>query len=196
MPTWDGFLLPVLQVLRDGGTVQARDVQDRVAEHVGLTEEQRDEVLDSGQLRFRNRIGWAVSSLARAGALARPRRGSYTVTDVGRQLLAEHPHRLDEFDLRQIPAYRDHVPARRTNSSMAPVRETERSSDLDPVEQIDAGIARLRAEVAAQLLERLRVATPDFLEQSVLDVLVAMGYGGVEQRARRTAAAVTVASTA
>jgi restriction system protein len=56
MPTWDGFLLPVLQVLRDGGTVQARDVQDRVAEHVGLTEEQRDEVLDSGQLRFRNRI--------------------------------------------------------------------------------------------------------------------------------------------
>ena len=60
-----------------------------------------------------------------------------------------------------------------------------RSSDLDPVEQIDAGIARLRAEVAAQLLERLRAATPDFLEQSVLGVLVAMGYGGVEQRARR-----------
>jgi restriction system protein len=100
-------------------------------------------------------------------------------------LLAEHPHRLDEVDLRQIPAYRDRVPARRTNSFVAPVRGTERSSDLDPVEQIDAGIARLRAEVAAQLLERLRAATPDFLEQSVLDVLVAMGYGGVEQRARR-----------
>lgn len=48
-----------------------------------------------------------------------------------------------------------------------------------------AGVARLRAEVAAQLLERLRAASPDFLEQSVLDVLVAMGYGGVEQRARR-----------
>lgn len=186
MPTWDGFLLPILQVLRDGETVQARDVQDRVAEHVGLTEDQRGEVLDSGQLRFRNRIGWAVSSLARAGALARPRRGSYTVTDVGRRLLAEHPHRLDEVDLRQIPAYRDHVPVRRTNSfRVAPGEESERSSDLDPVEQIDAGIARLRGEVAAQLLERLRAASPDFLEQSVLDVLVAMGYGGFEQRARR-----------
>jgi len=65
MPTWDGFLLPVLQVLNDGETVQARDVQDRVAKHVGLTDEQRGEVLDSGQLRFRNRTGWAVSSLAR-----------------------------------------------------------------------------------------------------------------------------------
>ncbi|GAY11339.1 Mrr restriction system protein [Pseudonocardia sp. N23] len=186
MATWDGFLLPVLQVLKDGETVQARDLQDRVADHVGLTPEQRDEVLDSGQLRYRNRIGWAVSSLARAGALTRPRRGSYTVTDVGRRLLAEHPERIDEVDLRQIPAYRDHVPARRANSSpVVPVTDDRSSSDLDPVEQIDAGIARLRAEVAAQLVERLRAATPDFLEQSVLDVLVAMGYGGVEQRARR-----------
>ncbi|MGH3852989.1 MAG: restriction endonuclease [Pseudonocardiaceae bacterium] len=44
---------------------------------------------------------------------------------------------------------------------------------------------RVRADVAAQLLDRLRAANPEFLEQSVLDVLVAMGYGGVEQRARR-----------
>ncbi|MBP2366452.1 restriction endonuclease [Pseudonocardia parietis] len=188
MPTWDGFLLPVLQVLSDGETVQAREVQDRVADHVKLTDAQRDEVLDSGQQRFRNRVGWAVSSLARAGALDRPRRGSYTVTDVGRRLLAEHPHRLDEVDLRQIPAYRDHVPARRVqvpSNNATPVQENQYNSELDPIEQIEAGTARLRAEVSTQLLERLRSASPDFLEQSVLDVLVAMGYGGVEQRARR-----------
>lgn len=186
MPTWDGFLLPVLQVLKDGETVQTRDVQERVADHVGLTEAQRDEVLNSGQLRYRNRIGWAVSSLATAGALVRPRRGSYTMTDVGLRLLAEHPHRIDEVDLRQIPAYRDHVPARRSNPAPANVAgQAQRGSDLDPVEQIDAGVSRLRADVAAQLLDRIRSATPDFLEQAVLDVLVAMGYGGVEQRARR-----------
>ncbi|WP_211261533.1 restriction endonuclease [Pseudonocardia acaciae] len=185
MPTWDGFLLPVLQVLRGGESAQARDVQDQVAEHVGLTHAQRNEVLESGQPRFRNRVGWAMSSLARAGALARPRRGTYIITDVGRRLLGEHPHRLDEVDLRQIPAYRDHVPARRASVASTPVDEAARTAALDPVEQIDAGISRLRAEVAAQLLERLRTASPDFLERSVLDVLVAMGYGGVEQRARR-----------
>jgi restriction system protein len=150
-----------------------------------LINAQRDEVLQSGQLRFRNRIGWAASSLARAGAVSRPRRGSYTITETGRRLLAEHPRSLDEVHLRQIPAYRDHVPARR--SDVASIRSSTRdeSSTLDPIEQIDAGIARLRAEEAAQLLERLRAASPDFLEQAVLDVLVAMGYGGVEQRARR-----------
>ncbi len=183
MPTWDGFLLTVLQVVRGGDTVQARELQDRVGDHVGLTQAQRDEVLESGQLRFRNRIGWAVSSLARAGALARPRRGTYTITEVGHRLLAEHPDRLEELHLRRIPAYRDHVPARRSAaSSMSTERE---QSILDPIEQIDAGIARVRADVAAQLLDHLRAASSDFLEQSVLDVLVAMGYGGVEQRARR-----------
>lgn len=186
LPTWDGFLLPVLQVLKDGETVQAREVQDRVADHVQLTDAQRAEVLDSGQQRFRNRIGWAVSSLARAGALDRPRRGSYTVTDVGRRLLSQHPQRLEEVHLRQIPAYRDHVPARRAHFPATPSEEvSQHSSGLDPIEQIEAGTARLRAEVSAQLLERLRAASPDFLEQSVRDVLVAMGYGGVEQRARR-----------
>ena len=101
------------------------------------------------------------------------------------RLLAENPDQVDEVHLRQIPAYRDHVPARRSGGPVQHAPTSAGDSVLDPVEQIDAGISRLRADVAVQLLERLRNARPDFLEQSVLDVLVAMGYGGVEQRARR-----------
>ncbi|WP_132428433.1 restriction endonuclease [Pseudonocardia endophytica] len=186
MPTWDGFLVPVLRVLSDGSTRQARDLQDYVADHVGLSDEQRSETIDSGQLRFRNRINWAVSSLTRANALERPRRGSYVITALGEQLLADHPTVLAEHHLRQVPAYRDHVPARRSGTAPdLPTAVAVRHDDLDPIEQIDDGINRVHTEVAAQLLERLRSANPEFLEQSVLDVLVAMGYGGVEQRARR-----------
>ncbi len=110
MPTWDGFMVPVLRVLRDGATLQARDLYQLIADDVGLTPAQRAEVLDSGQLRFRNRVGWAASSLTRAGALLRPKRGSYTVTELGRQLLTDHPGGLNEGHLKQIPAYREHVP--------------------------------------------------------------------------------------
>ncbi|HEY2220857.1 winged helix-turn-helix domain-containing protein [Actinomycetospora sp.] len=56
MPTWNGFLVTVLEVLKSGETLRAREVQDRVADHVGLTVEQCAEVLDSGQPRFRNRV--------------------------------------------------------------------------------------------------------------------------------------------
>jgi len=186
MPTWDGFLVPVLRVLSGGETLQARELHERVADEVGLSKEQRGEVIESGQQRYRNRIGWAVSSLTRAEALIRPRRATYEITEPGRQLLHDHPGRLDEGDLRQIPAYRNHVPATRasaTNSAAIPA--TQDDTTLDPLEQIDAGAARLRADVAAQLIERLRAASPEFLEHAVLRLLVAMGYGGVEQRARR-----------
>lgn len=185
MPTWDGFMVPVLRVLRDGVTLQARDLYQLVADDAGLTSEQRAEVLNSGQLRFRNRVGWAVSSLTRAGALLRPKRGSYTVTELGRQLLADHPSGLDEGDLKQIPAYREYVPAGRGTVPSDGTEPDQGDTVLDPLEQIDSGVRRVHADVAAQLLERLRAANPEFLEQSVLDVLVAMGYGGVEQRARR-----------
>jgi len=56
-------------------------------------------------------------------------------------------------------------------------------SDADPLESIENGVATLHSEVATDLLKRLRDQDPGFLERSVLDVLVAMGYGGAEQRA-------------
>lgn len=192
MPVWDGFMVPVLQVLHDGQTMTTSDIYQVVADQVGVTSDQRQEMLNSGQLRYRNRIGWALSSLARAGALLRPRRGSYSITALGRTLLAEHSEGLREEHLKGIAAY----PDRRRDVGRAKVGNaaTESQVDvdvvgagivLDPLEAIDLGVQRLHADVAAQLLDRLRAANPEFLEQSVLDVLVAMGYGGVEQRARR-----------
>jgi restriction system protein len=66
----------------------------------------------------------------------------------------------------------------------AEVAETDTS--LDPQEQIEAGIARIHADVAAQLLTRIQDQEPAFFEQAVLDLLMAMGYGGAEDKATRT----------
>ena len=60
------------------------------------------------------------------------------------------------------------------------------TATLDPVEQIEQGIERIHAEVAADLLARLHAQAPAFFEQAVLDLLLAMGYGGAEGRASRT----------
>ena len=177
MPTWEEFLLPVLQVLADGQTRGRREMSDLVATHVGLTEEQRSELLESGQPKADNRIGWALSGLARSGSIDRPRKGQYVINQRGRDLLQKHPTGLTDRIL--FPEGR----VRRLTPS-APV-EVEASASLDPVEQIELGINLLYAEVARQLLDRLRAQAPEFLEQAVLDLLVAMGYGGAEKQVRR-----------
>lgn len=177
-------MLPVLQVLSDGATRTRREVYGLVIDRVGLSQDQRAERLNSGGIRAHNRIGWALSDLGKAEALARPRRASYAITDVGRTLLTDHPAGLTKKDLLEIPAYRDYVPAER-GTPPAGTAADARGAELDPVEQIEQGISRLTSEIARQLLKRLREQDPAFLEQAVLDLLVKMGYGGAEGRALR-----------
>ena len=100
MPTWEGFNIPVLTVMSDGITRPLRQLRRDVEDAVGLTAEQRAEMLGSGQSRSDNRIGWAVSFLHRVDALHRPSRGQYVITDIGRQLLQRHPNGITETDLK------------------------------------------------------------------------------------------------
>ncbi len=105
------------------------------------------------------------------------------MTDVGRRLLSDNPGGISEHTLKALPAYQAHEPVGR--QAIDALAASGDDTDLDPTEQMDAGARRIRATVAAELLRLLREQDPAFLEQSVLDVLVAMGYGGVDQRARR-----------
>jgi restriction system protein len=51
-------------------------------------------------------------------------------------------------------------------------------SELTPIEQVQSGIDRIRDEVAVDLLGRLREMDPALFEETVVDLLLAMGYGG------------------
>jgi restriction system protein len=59
MPTWEEFMIPTLRVLSDGVIRHWREFQPLVADEANLTDEQKIEMLPSGnQLKYQNRIGW------------------------------------------------------------------------------------------------------------------------------------------
>lgn len=186
MPTWQQFLVPVLEMLLDGQTRRLRDLYGLVADHVGLTDAQRAEMLTSGMLRHHDRIGWAVADLLRAEALERPLRGHYRITEVGRALLRDHPLGITEKDLRTIPAYTESLSAAQAAKAAKEAPAAQAQSQLSPEEQIGEAIDLIHADVADDLLARLHAHDPAFFEQAVLDLLVAMGYGGTEGKATRT----------
>jgi restriction system protein len=49
---------------------------------------------------------------------------------------------------------------------------------LSPDERLEASYQQLREALAQDLLERIKQASPTFFERLVIDLLVAMGYGG------------------
>jgi Mrr N-terminal domain len=62
LPTYEMCMLPFLRILQDGDEHRFRDVIEAAADHFGLTTEEREQLLPSGNQRvFDNRMGWARS---------------------------------------------------------------------------------------------------------------------------------------
>lgn len=188
IPRWDQFMVPVLRSLLDGQTRGRRELHTLIADAERLTEEQRSETLASGDLRFENRIGWATSDLSRVGAIERPARGQYVITDLGREILAAFPQGIAERELRTYAKPGDEWWLGKPNAPEPAATEAAESASIDPAEQIESGIARIHAEVASDLLSRLHGKEPMFFENAVVKLLVAMGYGGADRQATVTSA--------
>jgi restriction system protein len=81
--------------------------------------------------------------------------------------------------------------SKRGEKASATKRETEtglaseltEGSATTPDERLDAAFAELRETLADDLLERVRKGTPKFFEHLVVDLLVAMNYGGSREDA-------------
>lgn len=183
MPNWEGFMIPTLQVLSDGVVRHWREFQPLVAERANLTDKQKTELLPSGnQLKYLNRIGWGVSFLTNVGALERPKRGHYQITDAGKHLLLLFPNGVKERDVKAL-GEDPNSPIRVYESTGARTKQVETPNEVEasamtPIEQVQSGIERIHEEIAVELLERLRGKEPAFFEQAVVDLLLAMGYGG------------------
>jgi restriction endonuclease Mrr len=82
IPDFQSIMLPLLETARDGNERSMADFRDALAQVVGLSSEEREELLPSGtQPVFTNRVAWACIYLQRAGLLERPRRGRYRITE-------------------------------------------------------------------------------------------------------------------
>lgn len=179
VPDYQTIMLPLLTSTQDGQEHTLANVLEVLAEHFQLTPEDLEERLPSGQMgRFYNRVGWARTYLAKAGLLAPTRRGAFCITQRGQEVLSAHPPAITGALLAQFAefaAFRGAVTAPVPSVSANGVIKTQ---ELDPDEQLDNSHQALRQVLAHELLQRVKTCTPTFFEQLVVDLLVAMGYGG------------------
>ena len=110
IPDFQSVMLPLVKILGDGQERTMREVTDLLAESFHLTDQEREELLPSGQQSlFSNRVGWAKSHLKAAGLLENPVRGRVRISDLGRQVLAEKPPAINVKFLKRFPAYCDFI---------------------------------------------------------------------------------------
>ena len=188
MLTIDQFRSYVLRLMADGKKRKNREIFAAVAALAKLSESVREERLPSGQLRADNRIGWACSSFVKAGILNRPERSHYCITDLGREQAEKwkDAENISEKDLNGLPqwdAYQQTLQERKQNHAQAETDEAE-NNDKEPPDSIAMrAVQEIEDHTAIELLSRLREESPAFFERAVIQVLLAMGYGGKENLA-------------
>ncbi|RWM02187.1 restriction endonuclease [Mesorhizobium sp.] len=184
IPDYQTLMLPVLRLAAEGEK-RVVDVLDRIADEFGLTPEEREELLPSGRQRvLHNRIHWAKFYMSKAGLLASPGRGRFIATDTGSALLATKPERIDVSALMQYAPFREFYRSEGVNAEQQlSLPSQPKTAAETPEEQIEAAFQSIQSALRAELLERIAQNSPEFFEQLIVDLLVAMGYGGSHQNA-------------
>lgn len=186
IPTYDEIMLPLLNLASNEKEWGLQEAINEMTLHFGLNEEEQQKLLPSGrQPVIHNRVGWARTYLAKAGLLEKTRRGYFRITDRGKEALGL---KSDCIDIDFLSRYPEFVAFKERSSKK---EETGESSPVEPAitpeESIESSYRSLRQQLADELLENIKTCSPTFFERLVIDLLVAMGYGG----SRRDAAHAT-----
>ena len=174
IPDYQTLMLPVLRIAARGET-GIRDCIDELARELRLSEDERSALLPSGkQATFSNRVHWAKTYLVHAGLLEMTRRGHFRATPRGTEVLDKHPERIDNAYLNQFNEFR----LFKARSGIRKKPAEKAAEEATPEEQIEAAYEEVTDELRAELLDKIVKATPAFFETVIVDLMIAMGYGG------------------
>ena len=184
IPDFQSVMRPVLAEVADGLPISLKALRGQVIEQFQLSDAERHEMLPSGQQTvINNRIGWARTYLNKAGLLSIPNKGLVQITERGREALVSGPQRITVSWLKRYPEFGAFHGVRPSNE--APGTQPEPVVDITPDEQLNQAHQALMQSLADELLAQVRGASPTFFEQLVVDLMIAMGYGGSRKEAGR-----------
>jgi len=187
IPDFQSIMLPLLTFAGDGQEKNGRDAIEALANTFGLTPEERKELIPSGgQRRFDNRMNWARTYLQKAHLLEATGRGKFRITERGRKILNNPPDKLNIKFLQQFAefrAFQTREPQEKIQQEQGTLEENSSHSSETPQESMETSYLALRQNLAEELLEQIKGCSPTFFERLVVDVLVAMGYGGTRKDA-------------
>lgn len=178
VPDFQSFFKPILDIAADNQEHSVKDAKSIIKSVMNLSEEDMSEMLPSGtQSKFDNRIAWAVSYFVQAKVLERPKRAYFKITERGREL---HQHNHSRIDVAILKAYPEFLEFHTSKAITTPGghTETDTSVTATPDEILQQAYQSMRNDLASEILDKIKNNSPGYFENLVVDLLVAMGYGG------------------
>ena len=179
VPNYQSFMTPLLRELADGSVVRLKDIDAKVYNQLGLTPEQLQLRIPSGKQTYAyHRLGWAKTYLVQAGLIEQHKRAYCNITHIGTQALASGK----EIDNRYLSQFSDFIAFKmRSNKDETEVLQhnlANSSNEQTPQETLETAFETINSALTTDILDTILKASPEFFENLVVDLMVAMGYGG------------------
>ena len=192
IPDYQTLMLPVLR-LATREEMKIGDVVEMLSNQFSLVDAERSELLPSGkQTIIANRTHWAKTYLKQAGLVTPTRRGFFRISDLGKSVLDRNPSRIDIAYLRQFPefvAFQSRTADREQSELISDTRSqgdtATGAQDMTPEEIMRQRHTELNATLGEEMLDRIIDGAPSFFERLIVQLLMAMGFGGSASEAGR-----------
>ncbi len=178
IPAFQKYLYPFLKLMGDGKIRNISQVCVDLGKTMNLSEEELAETYEtSGQNRHHGRCGWARTWFLKAGVIDSPSRGYYVISEAGKELLNSGETEITQkFLIDHFPSFAVFAKTRKKDKHNSISEENHEASD--PMNQIEDAFTQLNNKLIDDLLQYIGEQDPKFFEKLVVDLLVAMGYGG------------------
>lgn len=185
IPDFQSAMLPVLRAFNNGAKSVA-DVLPSLKLEFQISDEEAETLLPSGRITtLQSRAHWARTYLSKAGLLTSPSRNRHVITEMGRDLLSRNPERIDMRVLEQFPTYvawrekeqASPIPPKPGDGPQPPSPLLTLPTET-PEERIGRDFSIIESSLSEDLLAAVQSMTPTQFEQLIVDLLLAMGYGG------------------
>ncbi len=183
IPDFQSIMLPLLKYLGDQKERSNQEIVDSLAKEFNLSEEELTQVLPSGSQKvFSNRVAWAKAHLKHALLINSPRRGYSIITERGLEVLTEN---IDKITIKYLQHYPEFIWFRKKKSidDLSSEKSDIPTDDKTPEEYLEYGFKSIIDDLSKNLLKTIKECSPSFFEKLVVELLLAMGYGGSRQEA-------------
>lgn len=184
IPDYQSVMLPLLRFSSDQLEHSIQEAVESLATIFELSDDERQELLPSGkQAVFNNRVAWARSYFKQAKLIESTRRGCFKITQRGLDLLKSKPEKINKKTLEQYSEFLDFLNVKKED------QETELLVDIletqTPEERLESSYKTLTDGLASEIVQLIKSCSPSFFERLVVELLLAMGYGGTRADAGR-----------
>lgn len=190
MYTHYDLMLPLLRIMQSHDvTYSLKEAYEALLSELKCSEEDRNETMEDGRNVIFYRLQWAKTYLKKAGLIDYPKRAHFNLSSLGKSL---DLGRIKKIDVKYLSQFDTFSEFKKINTKVEKEQENENtqkdgldSEELTPPEIISQQSKILNDDLKIELLNLIKSNSPQFFERLVVDLLVAMGYGGSHQDAAR-----------